>query len=251
MRTMNRRVATLGKQLAAAAGLRVRRLRPENRFDAMADGLRLLASSGYHPKVVIDAGANNGQWATLAQGIFPTAQFNLVEPQPRCVELLRGWASPLLQIHQVVVTKPGVSRASLAGVGTSGAWVVGQIAPPASDVVVEYEATTLDALFAAKVKPTDRVLLKMDLEGHEPEALTGATSLLREVEVVVTETSFVDYNNVGFIHFDAVSQHLRHAGFVLFDVVSLKGRRRDQRLMMGDVIFVRQDSPLARDANWD
>ena len=48
----------------------------------MADSLELLRRAGYRPGVVIDCGANTGQWARLASAVFPESEYHLIEPQP-------------------------------------------------------------------------------------------------------------------------------------------------------------------------
>jgi FkbM family methyltransferase len=68
---------------------------------------------------------------------------------------------------------------------STGAFVVGSAEPYSADV--NAPATTLDGLFAVLVQSGDRALLKLDIEGHEIEALRGATSVLDRVEVVVSE----------------------------------------------------------------
>ena len=47
--------------------------------------------------------------------------------------------------------------------------------------------------------------------------------------------------------FDDVMAFLQARGFALFDVASLGGRPRDQRLRVGDAIFIRRGSPLGQD----
>ena len=47
--------------------------------------------------------------------------------------------------------------------------------------------------------------------------------------------------------FGDVMAFLQARGFALFDVASLGGRPRDQRLRVGDAIFIRRRSPLGQD----
>ena len=79
-------VKALGKKLLERAGFVVHRV-PANRFEAMETTLRQLRQGGYRPRVVIDCGANRGQWFGIASSVFPESEFHLIEPQQEC------WAS--------------------------------------------------------------------------------------------------------------------------------------------------------------
>ena len=135
----------------------------------------------------------------------------------------------------------------VAGAGSTGAHVVldstrtdGHVTP----------ATTVDALIAARLGENDRVLLKLDVEGHELQVLGGADSVLRHVEVIVSEVSFFEVEHAGNPAFLAYATALADRGFVLYDFAALASRARDGRLRMGDVVFVRRTSVLAADDRW-
>lgn len=120
--------------------------------------------------------------------------------------------------------------------------------PGPAQKAVDVEATTLDSLFSDSCKPSDRTLLKLDLQGHELQALEGASRLLKHVEVALVEAPFFGdagqpmvANIIGFFH---------RNGFDLFEIASLSGRPRDNRLREGDFLFVRQGSPISADAHW-
>jgi hypothetical protein len=140
-----------------------------------------------------------------------------------------------------------VSMAGGSHVGCTGSFVV-DAGDPRAEIVCE--ATTLDALFAARVAAADRVLLKLDLEGREMDALQGAAALLHSVEVLLLETQFFQINDNGLPCFGDVLAFLRDRGFVTYDIATLGGRRRDNRLVLGDVVFVRADSRLCADQAW-
>ncbi len=101
------------------------------------------------------------------------------------------------------------------------------------------------ALCSGRVRHTDRVLLKLDLEGHEVDALAGATTLLDRVEVLVTETQVYEIERNGRPVFADLIRILNERGFVLYDVAALASRPRDGRLRTGDVIFVPRGRALA------
>lgn len=236
----------------AAFGVRVTRLRPANRFDAMSECLKQMARAGFVPTVIIDAGANKGQWARQATDAFPRSPLHLIEPQTACRPALLafGLARGLTEIHSIVVTRPDCSsvRMTNAMVGSTGARVLRDDESGLEESWLP--ATTLDELFARRVGDTDRVLLKLDLEGHELAALEGAAALLPRVEVLVTETQFYQVERNGAHTFEDLIAVLGERGFVLYDVAALASRPRDGRLRLGDVIFVRRASDLVGDDRW-
>jgi FkbM family methyltransferase len=240
-------------RLAARAGLVVHRW-PANRFDAMGDALTLLRQAEYQPTTVIDCGANCGQFAGLVTTVFPGVTIHLIEPQDYCWPTLdrlvreRGRS----HLHRVAVTAPGVARVRMhrgGPEGSTGAFVIATGEPFAADL--ETDAATLDQLFGSAVDRNDRALLKLDIEGHELSALLGAVRLLEVVEVVLSEVRFFDIHNSGRPSFDDVAAFLAANGFQLYDFATLGPRPRDNRLRLGDAIFVRRDSPLAADVGWE
>ncbi len=244
---------TLVRRLLLRAGYRVTRATLPNRFNAMPESMQLLRDRGFVPTVVIDGGANRGTWTGMARRVFPEARFHLIEPQPVCVEVLHRLAAgdPSLVVHPCAITLPGVSRVSLAGdtaVGGTGVAVV----PAGSGWTPEIEvpAATLDDLIADDVTPADRVLLKLDLEGHEMQALEGASRVLPAVEVLLTEVQIYPINDNGGPTFADLLNRAGEHGFELHDIACLGARARDQRLCMADVILVRRDSSLATDRSW-
>jgi FkbM family methyltransferase len=243
----------MAHRLASRAGLVVHRW-PANRFDAMGDALTLLHRAGYRPTTVIDCGANCGQFAGIVTAVFPDATIHLIEPQAYCWPTLERFARERgkSHLHRVAVTEAGVARVRMhrgGSEGSTGAFVVAAAEPFAADL--EADAATLDQLFVSVVDRNDRALLKLDIEGHELSALRGSVRLLDAVEVVLSEVRFFDINRSGRPPFDDVAAFLAARGFQLYDFATLGPRPRDQRLRLGDAIFVRRDSPLAADVGWE
>ncbi len=236
----------------AVFGLRVTRLQPVNRFDGMRDFLRMIGRAGFQPSIIIDGGANMAQWARKAADAFPGVPLHLIEPQSACQAELRAFAASIgsVEIHMTAVTRPGhaLVRMVHATAGSSGAHVLGDAEP--EENAAWLPATTLDRLFADRVGDSDRVLLKLDLEGHEVDALEGAETLLRRVEVLVTEMQVFEIERNGHATFAKLMTILGERGFAFYDVAALASRPRDGRLRLGDVVFVRRGSPLMGDNRW-
>lgn len=225
---------------------------PSRRFDDMKAALAQLHQNGYRPRVIVDCGANVGQWFGIASSVFRDSEFHLVEAQSECWPLLDSAAARRgqTQLHRTAVTAPGVRSVRMHRGGdeiNTGAFVMS--GEETWDVNVTAPATTLDELFATRVQPGDRALLKLDIEGHEIEAFRGASALLDRVEVIVCEVRFFDVNAGGRPLFGEVMTVLESTGFQLFDFGSLSSRLRDQRLWLGDAMFIRRDSPLLADTS--
>ncbi len=241
------------KRTCRTAGYRIERWRPANRFNAMTDALELLRLRGFRPRVVIDAGANVGDWTRMALDVFPEAAVHLIEPQPVCQPALDRLArtSSSLTVHPVALTEPGRPRLRFTGGANYGGTGVHVMLPQESDVELECPATTLDDLFGGRVTRADRPLLKLDLEGHELSAMRGALALLDAIEVLVIEVQLYDINASGVIPvFRDVFGFLADHGFELYDLASTGWRRRDMRMHMMDPVFARADSPLCADRSW-
>ena len=242
------------KRLAAAQGLRISRLGPAHRFQAMDDALCLLAAAGYRPERAIDAGANVGDWSRLLVRIFPDVQVHLIEPQPGCrtkleelVRLHPGW-----QMSAVALSAPGVRQVQMEGGGLAGRGTGNYVVTGAATLADAFtvSAATLDELLAGWLTRAQRPLLKLDLQGHEATALAGAGRTLEACEVVVCEASLYPFAP----HAGRLLELLnwfRERDFVLHDLASLSGRTRDQRARECDLVLVRRDSPLLADCAWE
>ncbi len=243
------------RSLAGWAGYRISRGRLPNRFSAMDEILALLKRQGHDPKVLLDGGANVGDWTRSARAIFPQAAAYCFEPQPGCRAALDQLARelPRVAIHPVALSEPGVKSVTMRdaeGIST-GASVVSAAEAVPGDASRELPAATLDELVGGMLKPSDHALLKLDLQAHEPYALRGAERTLKSVEIVISETQFFSLcGNPHAVFLDLAIQ-MRDAGFEIFDFVTLASRPKDERLTQGDVVFVRRSSPLRNDIGWE
>jgi FkbM family methyltransferase len=220
---------------------------PAHRFDAMDAALRGLQANGYHPRVVIDGGANRGQWFGLASSIFRDSEFHEIEPQSECWPALEAAATARgrTSVHRTVITAPGITSARMHRGGnqvSTGAFVIQAQDEFSTDL--QTPACTLDELMLPRVQAGDRALLKLDLEGHEIEALRGAAGLLERLEAIVCEVGFFDVNDVGRPRFGDVMTFLEARDFMLFDFASLHARMSDGRLWLADAVFIRRGTPL-------
>ena len=235
------------QRMAANAGFHIGRV-PSNRFESTESVLTALERHGFHPAIAIDAGANVGDWTRCARTIFPMAECHMIEPQPACRPALADLArrDPHVHLHAVALTLPDVTEVRMSGAGSTGA----SISTDGDDDVIAVPASSFDRLFGGLLTRGQRPLVKLDVEGHELDLLSGASTSLHAIEVIITEVRFYDIGRSGHPVFLEVLNFLSARDFELFDFVSLGSRRRDGRLRIGDAVLVRKDSALLADVSW-
>ncbi|MFI4998668.1 MAG: FkbM family methyltransferase [Reyranellales bacterium] len=225
-----------------------------NRFQAIGESLKLLHALGYRPRVIIDGGAHLGSFALEALAIFPDAKIHMIEPQPACLPPLEALAAakgfvlhPCLLTSEDEAAKGGIQLQLAADCApTTGAHVFAE----GDDVRrrVSVPLSTLDRLFAGRLAAESRTFLKLDLQGHELSALKGAETMLGDVEVILTEASFIgEASNPRVAKLISL---LDQKGFDLFDIASISARP-DKRAREGDFVFVRRGTPLLADTRWN
>ena len=242
---------TLLKRLLDKTPYRVIRARVRNRFFAQQETLALLARRGYRPRRIVDGGAHVGDFARMARSVFPEAAIDLVEPQAACHAALQALAGsmPGCVLHPVAIGgEPGTLIMACDPIAAStGAHILPGRGDQAGSIQ-SVEVATLDTLLAG-ISRDDRVLLKLDLQGWELQALQGAIVALASIEVILIEISF--YAQAYEPPVAALIGFLADQGFVLHDIASLVGRERDDRAHQADFLFVRAESPLDADRSWN
>ncbi|MEX2044701.1 MAG: FkbM family methyltransferase [Opitutus sp.] len=204
--------------------------------------LKNLCRAGFAPRQIIDAGAYRGEWARMIHAIFPEAAVLMIEPQPaRAQDMLRLCREhPLFRFRsEAVGAKSGHSVFLLAESNSRMITPETQLpeGPPTCTVTV---ATLAELAVAEGFAGCE--FLKLDLQGHELEALAGAGELFGRVEVILTEVSLLRIGPVPI--FREVHEIFHNKGYRLYDIFGLNHRPLDGALWQADLVFVREDSPL-------
>lgn len=180
----------------------------------MAGALR---ASGLRPEVVIDGGANAGQFARAMAETFPEARVIAFEPLPEVAQTFRerlGSEPRVRLVQSALGAEPGRltfyrNPYSLA----SSALPVAEDGPLVQphEEALEVPVTTLDDALADDDLPAS-TLLKLDLQGYELEALRGGPETLGRVGHVLLEVALRP-SYEGEPTFEALLDHLRPFGF--------------------------------------
>lgn len=204
---------------------------------------RALRAQGLRPRLVIDGGANVGQFARAAAETFPEARIVSFEPLPEAAARFRAALSDTSRVR-LVEAALGAKEGTLAfgrnaySLASSALPVLadnGLVAPHAETITVP--VTTLDAALAHEAVPPD-TLLKLDLQGFELEALRGGRATLGRIGHVLLEVALRP-SYAGEPTFEDLLDALRPHGFRFLRPVDVL-RDRHGGIVQMDVLFGRE-----------
>lgn len=152
------------------------------------------------PDLVIDVGANVGQFARLVRQRFPSARLVCVEPLPSAFATLQRWANT--DGHaQAVNCAAGSEEGTLPMNVCVDYEVSSSLLATTETTEATYPATKrqdrivvpvwpLDRILTdCGVIPTSRTLLKLDVQGFELQVLAGAPKTLGQIGALLTEVN--------------------------------------------------------------
>lgn len=248
------RMRSRGLPMSRRARLAVRRLgldihRYQRALDVGVRRTRFLRE--HHVAVVIDGGANSGQWAREVRGNGYRGLIISFEPLAdafaalrgtaagdsswRCVQAALGDADSRAQMH---VAGNSVSS-SLLPMDPAHARAVPESAYVRTEAV---RVVRLDRVVPTMVPSGASLALKLDLQGYEAAALTGAEGILPEVRLVECELSIIPLYQGQPLFLEMVEM-LDGLGFSLVLLSEGLTDPATGHVMQVDAIFVRADGP--------
>ena len=157
---------------------------------------RVLFALAGRCRTIIDVGANVGYYSVcLARAVGPEGRLLAIEPHEESFRQLNlhcrmNQVSNVVAVQCAVSDEPGEAMLRDQGVGDLGKFSLRTPdAGPASNDAHSVHVDTIDRLCQAHgLSPVD--LMKVDVEGYEPEALLGAREILhRDKPFLVLEWS--------------------------------------------------------------
>jgi hypothetical protein len=110
------------------------------------------------------------------------------------------------------------------------------------------QVVTMDSLLRnGAFLPPD--FMKLDIQGHEWYALTGASECLKSTRLVLCECVFHPYTPTMKIIGDVVDL-LRSCGFVPYEIVDTLRRAHSGAMGQCDMLFIRPGDPLINDRHF-
>lgn len=135
--------------------------------------------------VVLDIGANIGEFSMGILRHFPSSTIIAVEPDPIAQECLKrnifaGRNGDKLSVHAMALSDSTRDADFYLSSGEADSSLV---QPRSKDMVIKVKTSTVDSLIQT-LGISHITLLKMDAEGHEPEVLIGSQKTLSKVSMI-------------------------------------------------------------------
>ena len=203
--------------------------------------LRRMKSAGFAPATVYDIGAYHGRWSDDASVVFPDANFIMFEANADHAATLnatgRSWFNVTIGASD---TQRDFFVPNLRS--TSGA----SLYPDLASVAKTYELLTrpVQTLRLDTVVSRDKLpfpdLIKLDIQGAEIDALSGASACLQHCQVIIAETALVASNEGAPLFADLIAW-LRERAFFCADIAEVHRRGERDDLIEVDLVFVAQN----------
>jgi FkbM family methyltransferase len=205
-----------------------------------------LARQGIKPKTVIDVGANVGQFAIACAKIFRDVSVHSFEALPECAQQLKRNVAGLGGVRVYPLALGGESGEVTMHVNShshsSSMLALGErhkrAFPGAREIdSIKVNMSTLDLVM--KPIPLERpVLLKLDVQGYEPQVLEGATETLDRVDYVLLEASFRPLYE-GEKTFTEIARSMEQRGFAFLRPAGWLADPRSGEILQMDALFAR------------
>lgn len=217
-----------------------------------------LRTWGFEPEIILDVGANEGNWAREIWnyfGDFPgrrNCTVLMVEGSNHRVGSLSGTGFDFV-ISVVGEQTKEVEFYSSEAAHTGNSVLRENTGHFDNVVPIKTVMRTLDELIAEYTRthpsgPRRVNLLKLDVQGYELEVLKGAKQILADVEVIVLETSVLQFN-VGSPLTGEILGTLHQLGYQVIDVLEMHHAGPQKLLFQIDFAFIKRGSPLIAKAN--
>ncbi|UMG94063.1 FkbM family methyltransferase [Nocardioides sp. TF02-7] len=204
--------------------------------------------------VVLDVGANRGQYARELRSLGYRGRIVSFEPVPRTARVLERWAAddPDWQVHRCALgdadetlaihegARQGRLSSLLPATDFGRSWSEGIDADRTVEVPVRRLDGLWDEVVAGVAEP--RVYLKLDTQGYDVRAFAGAGDRVRDVLAMQSEVSMLPLYE-GMPHHTEQLATYEAAGFELAGMYPVIVDRPTLRVVEFDALLVR--SPAA------
>jgi FkbM family methyltransferase len=203
---------------------------------------------GFVPRGIIDVGAHHGGWTRAALGIYPGTPVIMIEP----LDEMELHLSKMVEDHPSCrYVKAGAGRQDGTQLQTIWDDLTGCSFLPAADpdeIQRPTEVRTIDGILEA-LPDFHPDFVKLDTQGYELEALSGATTLFGRTELFIVETLLYEFMPKLPITREVIG-FMGERGYEIYDVTELHRRPFDGALAHIDFAFVKRNGRFRTSNEW-
>ncbi|GAB1452499.1 FkbM family methyltransferase [Draconibacterium sp.] len=196
--------------------------------------------------VLLDIGANTGQFAKKMRNLGYTKKIISFEPLKDAFKVLNGsvsndknWTAHNYAIGDEDIT--GVINVS----GKSDCSSILNMLPSQMDSAAgleyvakqEIEIKKLDTIFDTLVSESDNIMMKIDTQGYEKNVIDGAIESLKKIRIIQLEMSIVPLYENEMLLVEMI-KYIEDKGFQLYSLENGHYNRNTGQLLQVDGIFV-------------
>lgn len=206
-----------------------------------------LMRQGVRPKTVIDVGANVGQFAVACAKILPGVSVHSFEPLPECSVKLKQNVATLgnVCVYQIALGEKSGEvmlhvnshshSSSILSLGDRHRSAF----PYAREIkTIKVPMSTLDSELGS-ISLQGPVLLKLDVQGYEPQVLEGGGATLKRVDYVLLEASFCPMYE-GERTFMEIARTMDEYGYEFLRPIAWLNDPRSGEVLQLDALFGRR-----------
>lgn len=203
--------------------------------------LEILKKFNFNPKVILDIGANIGEWNEVVQEIFPQAHIYSYEANPKCCQVLKEknlhYTNTLLG-NETKEVEFYVHNSDSFGSGASIYKEASQYFDASN--IINLPMQRLDDIYPSTDHPHVD-LMKIDVQGAELDVIKGARQVLQNTDFVILEASIMRYN-AGSPLIGDIIETMKAEGFLVFDIV--ENHYLNDCNIQADILFLNKNSPF-------
>jgi FkbM family methyltransferase len=197
--------------------------------------LQHLQSTGFSPRVILDIGANIGEFKQYVSNIWPAARVIMFEANNECISHLTNVGGEfyikLLGNENKIVDFFKIKEFNYHGTGNSIYKENSRHYQNENYITEQLEMIRLDDMLSEDL---DIDLVKIDTQGSELDIIRGGLNRVTKAKYILLEVAITEYNS-GAPQFDEVIQFMSELGYT--EYVKLDQFHDAGKLIQVDCLF--------------
>lgn len=212
------------------------------------DKLMLVLLKKHNIDLVLDVGANKGQFAIQLLKSAYTGRIISFEPLPGVYDELKQLSDkyPKWQTENLAVGNELGSISINVSENTESSSVLPmlnshfELAPESKYInAITVPITTLDQYCSENKIVGQNVFLKIDVQGYEDSVISGSLNLLNRVKVLQLEISFTPLYEKSLVYYEMM-QKLEGIGFSLYTLLPAFSDYKTGQVFQVDAVYVKK-----------